>query len=105
MCPSILHSSAGCSPTALLINWLLLLLLLLWECWAQGCLGCLHPACQHRGFAPHVKELAPTSDLPQPTRTTKCRVCVRLGMGLAGPGQGERYKGWLGSSKWPLAAR
>lgn len=42
MCPSILHSSAGCSPTALLIN--CPLLLLLWECWALGCWGCLHPA-------------------------------------------------------------
>lgn len=36
MCPSIPHSSAGCSPTALLIN-CPLLLLLLWECWARGC--------------------------------------------------------------------
>lgn len=54
MRPSIPHSSAGCSPTALLINCLLLLLLLLWERRAPGVPGlpAPSPACKLTAPAP-----------------------------------------------------
>lgn len=63
MRPSIPCSSAGCSPTALLIN---CLLLLLQEHWAPGCRGCLRPAlpapcpaCELTALAPHMATISP----------------------------------------------
>lgn len=98
MCPSIPHSSAGCSATALLINCLLPLAAAAagapgtqgaWAACTLPCLPCLraHSPCPTRGLeAPW--ELAPILDPCLARLHHRGGICVRLGRGLAGPGLG-----------------